>query len=79
MAKKGSMKNRAKRILTRNLLRASHGDRCIWCGGFMEFPIIGLPIKNRSLMATIEHFRAKQKGMGHNIVFLDLCHNKCNK
>lgn len=73
-----AIKNRLKRKFIRNALRESHGDRCIWCGGVMQFPknheSIDLPN-----MATIEHYRAKLKGKGDNLIFLDLAHHKCNK
>ena len=73
-----AIKSRKKRKTLRDALRVSHGDRCIWCGEVMQFPknneTIDLPN-----MATIEHYRAKNKGKGDNLLFLDLAHSKCNK
>lgn len=76
-----SIKSKGLRKSIRDKLRVSHGDRCIWCGGIMEFPCDNPEgrINNLEEMATIEHYRAKLKNLGNKLTHLDLAHKRCNK
>ncbi len=70
---------RAKRKQVRTRLLNTWGDRCCWCGGKMEIPEYGKPLKNLTEMATIEHYFAKLFGDISCIILFRLSHRKCNK
>lgn len=47
----------------------------------MVFPEYGKksPPEDLDEMATVEHYRAKLKGKGDNIMYLNLAHKRCNR